>query len=443
MLDSFLKLKNLTRLQLSGNNLSLLNNVNVNATPQKFKLLGLASCNLSEFPNLLRSQDVLEFWSLLTTKFMAKFRNGFGEWENKLFRFEELLVLLLWTSLEVFKLQSNMFRGSLPHPPLSIISYLVSNNSLSGEIPPMLCNLSFLVALDLSNNNLTGMLWRCLASLNDSLKVVNLRYNHFTGAIPSTYTTSCGLKMMDLSPNQLQGRIPRSLAHCTKLEVLNLGNNLIMIPFPSWLGTLPKLKVLILKANGLHGVMGKPQAKSKFSKLQVIDLSNNRLKVLRNLKLIRMLNLSNNNLTGHIASSLGEILNLESLDLSQNKLSGKIPQQLANLNFLASFNISCNNLEGHISRGAQFNTFNNDSYAGNSRLCGYPLSKECENPEVLQPPPSLAPEKDDEGIESVFKFGWKIVLTGYGAGLVIGMSLGYNFTVRKHEWLMKVFKKWQ
>ncbi|XP_021296297.1 LRR receptor-like serine/threonine-protein kinase GSO2 [Herrania umbratica] len=534
-LDSFLELKNLTRLQLSGNNLSLLNTVSINATSPKFKLLGLASCNLSEFPHFLRSQDELEFLELSDNRLHGQIPKWF--WSvgketlqqlnlvfNFLTGFEELPVVLPWTHLQVFNLESNMIQGSLPHPPPSIISYSFSNNSLSGEISPMLCNLSFLVALDLSNNNLTGMLPRCLFSLSDSLKVVSLGNNQFTGAIPSTYMKSCGLRMMDLSQNKLQGRIPRSLAHCTKLEVLILGNNWINDTFPSWLGTLPKLKVLSLRANGLHGVIGKPRAKSEFSKLQVIDLSDNSFRgklpseyfniwvamevantnslspymnantsfadgelswsdyynyvlilankgrelnyenvpdsisaidlssnqfqgeipeAISNLKQIHMLNLSNNNLTGHIPSALGEISNLESLDLSRNKLSGKIPQQLANLNFLASFNVSYNNLEGNIPRGAQFNTFNNDSYEGNSRLCGYPLSEKCGNHEVLQPPPPLARKEDDEGIESVFKFDWKIVMTGYGAGLVIGMSLGYNFTARKHEWFMVVFRKWQ
>ncbi|XP_022760150.1 probably inactive leucine-rich repeat receptor-like protein kinase At2g25790 [Durio zibethinus] len=147
-LDSFLELKNLTRLQLSGNYLSLLNN--------------------------------------------------------------EVPAVLPWSSLEVFNLACNMFHGSLPHPPPTISSYLVSNNSLSGEIRSMICNLSPLLALDLSNNNSTRMLPPCLVILSDSLKVLNLRNNHFTGAIPPTYTKSCGLSVMDLSQKQLQGRIPRS-----------------------------------------------------------------------------------------------------------------------------------------------------------------------------------------------------------------------------------------
>ncbi|KAK6271353.1 hypothetical protein POUND7_008454 [Theobroma cacao] len=110
-LDSFLELKYLTRLQLSGNNLSLLNTVGINATAPKFKILGLALCNLSEFPDFLRSQDELGFleltgnnihgqipkWFLRVGKETLQYLNlGF----NFLTRFEELPVVLPWTSLE-------------------------------------------------------------------------------------------------------------------------------------------------------------------------------------------------------------------------------------------------------------------------------------------------------------------------------------------------------
>ncbi|XVF71056.1 hypothetical protein PTKIN_Ptkin12aG0004200 [Pterospermum kingtungense] len=530
-LGSFLEMKNLYRLQLSLNYLSLHTDVSFNGTPPKFKLLGLASCNLSEFPSFLRSQDELEFLELSSNKIHGRIPNWF--WgvgtktlqylnlgKNFLTGFQELPVVLPWKRLEVLRLDSNQLQGSLPHPSPSIIYYIVSNNSLSGEIPPMFCNLSSLLVLNLSGNNLTGMLQPCLSNLGESLKVLNLRNNHLTGVVPPTYRKSCRLRMMDLNQNQLQGRIPRSLVHCTELEVLNLGNNRINDSFPYWLGTLPKLRVLILRANKLHGVFGKSQANSDFSRLQIIDLSDNSLRgklpsqyfsiwnamkvantnhsslymnantssqsreylwsdyynyevtltnkgidlkyqnvpdvlsaidfssnkfegeipeTIGNLKLIRMLNLSNNNLIGHIPSSFGEISELESLDLSGNKLSGRIPSELTKLNFLAKFNVSYNNLEGLIPRGAQFNTFDSDSFKGNSRLCGKPLSEYCGNLEAL--PPTLLSPQEDEGIGSVLKFERKIVLIGYGVGLIIGIYLGCNFTARKQELFMKVIRK--
>ncbi|OMO99369.1 hypothetical protein COLO4_13323 [Corchorus olitorius] len=411
-LDLLLELKNLTRLQLSGNDLSvLMTNANFNVTPPKFKLLGLASCNLTKFPDFLRGQDELEIleladnrihglipkWFWTVGKESLKYLNlGF----NYLTGFEELPDILPWTGLEVFSLESNMLQGSLPNPQPSIISYLVSNNSLSGEIPPILCNLSSLLALDLSNNNLTGLLPRCLDNLSDSLKVLNLRNNHFSGHIPWSFSKSCALWMVDLSHNQLQGTIPRSLAHCTMLESLNLGNNLINDTFPSWLGTLPRLKVLILRANELGGAMDqKPQAKSDFSKLQVIDLSENSLR-------------------GELPSDYFKIWN--AMQFSNSDSSS--PYMNANTSFQGGgFTLS--------------DYYNYEVTLANKEKCG-------DSDGILLSPPSLAGEEEEEGIEGAFKFGWKIVLTGFGAGLIIGISFGYNFNPRKHEWFIKVFKNW-
>ncbi|MCI02174.1 receptor-like protein kinase [Trifolium medium] len=69
--------------------------------------------------------------------------------------------------------------------------------------------------------------------------------------------------------------------------------------------------------------------------------------------------------------------NLEVLDLSRNQLSCVIPTSMVNLNFLELFDISYNTLSGEIPQGNQLDTFGNDSYQGNPRLCGLPLSQRC------------------------------------------------------------------
>ena len=61
---------------------------------------------------------------------------------------------------------------------------------------------------------------------------------------------------------------------------------------------------------------------------------------------------------------------------------GEIPQQLLSLTFLAYLNLSHNQLTGPIPLGRQFATFENSSFEGNSRFCGFPLSKKCEKIET-------------------------------------------------------------
>ncbi|XP_052883629.1 receptor-like protein Cf-9 [Gossypium arboreum] len=176
-----------------------------------------------------------------------------------------------------------------------------------------------------------------------------------------------------------------------------------------------------------------------FTMWMIIDLSNNQFegeipKVIGKLNLLKGLNLSHNNLNGGIPTSIGNLTNLEWLDLSSNRLSGTIPNRLADLPFLSSLNVSGNQLHGQIPQGKQFNTFGNDSYEGNKGLCGFPVSKGCS---IIEPAPPNVLEKD--GSKSNIAFGWKVVLIGYGCGVVLGMSVGYVvFKTGRPKWLVNL-----
>ena len=157
-----------------------------------------------------------------------------------------------------------------------------------------------------------------------------------------------------------------------------------------------------------------------------LDLSNNSFhgripEEIQNLKLLRGLNLSYNSLFGPIPLALGYLKDLESLDVSHNKLFGKIPLQLTSLTFLAVLNLSYNQLEGSIPSSNQFDTFSNDSYKGNPRLCGMPLTRKCNEADAPMPPRK---EDVDSWVDGISV--WKIVLIGYGSGLIIGLSIGYT-----------------
>jgi hypothetical protein len=175
-----------------------------------------------------------------------------------------------------------------------------------------------------------------------------------------------------------------------------------------------------------------------------IDFSKNNFrgeipKIIGGLKSLKGLNFSHNNLTGYIPSSFGNLTNLEWLDLSSNKLTGEIPTQLVDLSWLAVLNLSQNQLTGHIPTGKQFNTFENDSYTENLGLCGYPLSRTCNNHEAKQPPLSTLQQEDN--LEPNNGFGWKAVSIGYGCGAIFGMFMGYiMFKIGKPKWLVRMVK---
>ena len=253
--DNFLKLQNLNWLQLSSNQISLLTKPSNNITFSKFQVLGLSSCDLYEFPDFLKSEDELEYLVLSNNKISGLIPKWMSNSSKKnslesrfvfnfLTGFHQLPVILPWTNLRALDLSNKKLKGSLPIPPPSIFRYSVSNNTLIGKIPQMICNLSSLFSLDLSYNNLCGMLPDCLGNLNFSLSVLNLRRNNFHSNIPQICKKGGNLKMIDFSQNQLQGWMPRSLVNCTMLETLVLGNNQINDSFPSWLGVLPELGFL-------------------------------------------------------------------------------------------------------------------------------------------------------------------------------------------------------
>lgn len=93
---------------------------------------------------------------------------------------------------------------------------------------------------------------------------------------------------------------------------------------------------------------------------------------------------------------------LQTLDLSKNNLSGGLPSSMSQLNFLNFLDVSNNNLSGRIPSGTQLQTFEPVRYIGNAGLCGSPLPKKCPGDE---PYPIGKSEGEEEGIDRWFYIG--------------------------------------
>ncbi|KAG4150201.1 hypothetical protein ERO13_D05G381200v2 [Gossypium hirsutum] len=344
--------------------------------------------------------------------------------------------------LQVLNLKKNEFYGTIPltfAKGCQLTNFNLNGNLLEGPLTPSILNCNGLEVLDLGNNKINDTFPHWLGSL-PFLHVLVLKSNHMHGSLRVNSSKSSPffskIQIFDLSSNYFSGPLPVRYINSFK-AIINLEK----------IGsTVSYMGVNDSRGSGFYtysiGIVMKGQDRELvkiFTMWMIIDLSNNQFeggipKVIGKLNLLKGLNLSHNNLNGDIPSSIGSLTSLEWLDLSSNRLSGTIPNRLADLSFLSSLNVSENQLHGQIPQGKQFNTFGNDSYEGNKGLCGFPVSKGCN---IIEPAPLNVLEKD--GSKSNIAFEWKVVLIGYGCGVVFGMLVGYVvFQTGKPKWLVNL-----
>ncbi|CAN4115885.1 unnamed protein product [Withania somnifera] len=526
-LDLIGRLSNLTRLELSYNDLTV-DASSSNSFSFTFPLLSvlkLASCRLQKFPNL-KNHSRISHLDLSDNKIRGAIPNwiwgiGDGNLAHLNLSFNQLEYVQqpynIFSNLIVLDLHNNHIKGDLPITPSSAIFvdyssnnfinsipldigisitlasfFSAANNDLTGRIPDSICKASYLQVLDLSNNALSGAIPPCLLENSRTLGVLNLGNNKLSSVIPDSLPIGCALKTLDLSRNFLKMELPKSLVNCELLEVLNVGYNRLVDRFPCILRNSRSLRVLVLRSNQFNGNLTCDLTRNSWQNLQIIDIASNNLtgmlnaecfsnwrgmmvaddyvetgrnhiqfkflqlsnfyyqdtvtitikglelelvKILRvftsidfssnrfqgvipdtvgDLSSLYVLNLSHNALEGLIPRSIGKLQMLESLDLSSNNLSGQIPSDLANLTFIAALNLSFNNLFGEIPLSNQLLTFSADSFEGNRGLCGFPLSGSCKSNTPESTP--LSSSQDDS-------YDWQFIFTGVGYGVGAAISI--------------------
>ncbi|OEL36722.1 putative inactive leucine-rich repeat receptor-like protein kinase [Dichanthelium oligosanthes] len=161
--------------------------------------------------------------------------------------------------------------------PWRVMELNLSGMGLVGQVSSSIGNLTFLAALDLSNNSFTGPL-PILHSLQH-LVIFYVNNNQLQGAIPDTLTNSSTLAYVDLSVNLLVGSIPRSISSLSRLSYLNLKTNQLEGSIPDGIANLSNtLTYLLLGGNSFVGTI--PSSIGSLTKLERLELQNNNLKVL-------------------------------------------------------------------------------------------------------------------------------------------------------------------
>ncbi|KAL3832964.1 hypothetical protein ACJIZ3_007700 [Penstemon smallii] len=284
-------------------------------------------------------------------------------------------------SLKNLDLSFNTFR-EIPIPEfissLKNLQYLnLSNAGFGGVIPPNLGNLTNLQYLDVSSLGFSTL-------IVDDFKWVDLSFNSFTSFFPNWLVNISSLVYIDLRDSMLRGRIPLGLSELHELRFLNLGlnHNLSANGLSLFHGTWEKIEVLDLSSNKVHGKLpqnvgnmttltdfnlfdnelegGIPRTIGSLCKLVNFDVSGNKMRgtlpeILEGVEKCRgdsplpslvNLRLSNNELTGPLPYWLGQLKNLEDLSLSYNSIEGPIPNSLNGLQNLTQLSLAGNKLNG-------------------------------------------------------------------------------------------------
>ncbi|CAN1344932.1 Receptor-like protein 12 [Linum perenne] len=372
------------------------------------KVLSLANCSLSGplDPSISKLQS-LSILELDDNNFSSPIPNSLAELKNlTLLRltnceligtFPKKIVESL-TLLETLDLSNNQLHGPIPRsifelPSLRVI--FLSSNRFRGSVQlSRIHTLQNLTWLDLSDNNLTVD-----ASINSSSP--SFTFPQLEGV----YLRSCNLRTfpelgnltklqnLDLSDNNINGVVPRWIMESTTLEYLNLShNNLVgfevhhfssyyfavfdmhdnqfegnlpFIPSPNYLdishnhfsGSFPTeifnnrdlyLSFLSLSNNRLTGTI--PTSICNHAGLEVVDFSNNYFNgtipscLSKDLNHLSVLDLRGNMFSGNIPNTFQVSCALQTLDLSNNQLEGKFPKSLENCTNLEVLDIGYNKI---------------------------------------------------------------------------------------------------
>ncbi|XP_020203414.2 receptor-like protein EIX2 [Cajanus cajan] len=318
-----------------------------------------------------------------------------------------------WRGLAFLFLDSNKLGGEIP-PSMGLLNELIEmnlhNNNLSGEFSLDMSNFTSLVFINLGGNNFSGAV---PMKMPESMQVMILKSNKFTGKIPPQLCSLPSILQLDLSRNKLSGSIPPCVYNITSNDGARTGH------FQFTLDLFWKGREMVYHDTGI---------------LRNLDVSSNNLSgeippELFGLTQLLFLNLSRNNFMGKIPSKIGGMKNLESLDLSNNHLSGEIPAAISNLSFLSYLNLSYNDFTGQIPLGTQLQSFDAWSYAGNPKLCGLPLTKNCSKEENDHKAKQGGPNGSEN--DSLY--------LGMGVGFVVGLW-GVWGSLFHRAWRHKYFR---
>ncbi|CDP04895.1 unnamed protein product [Coffea canephora] len=398
-------------------------------------------------------------------------------------------------------LSSNKLEGSVKSFPSDISSLDLSQNFLTGEIPPPYVGQmdTSTYFLKLSGNRFTGSIPEDLCKLK-SLSELDLSNNLLSGKVPLSLGNLGALEILHLNGNKFIGRLPSSMQHLSNLVIFDLGDNGVRDTIPAWIGEMSSnLMFLRFQSNNFYG--GISDKLCLLSNLQVLNLAHNNLtgyiphcfnnfsmmvssehgSILTitydttnlqnykggneleysfgNLVLIKSISLSTNNLVGEIPDGIMDLAALQTLNLSHNHLTGRISEKIGNLKRLETLDLSMNEFFGAIPDNlATINSLSFLNLSHNSLSGEIPSGNQlqtltdpsiyegnsglCGKPLPKNCPENKSPAENDPILDDKDhgEFDWSWFYAGIGPGFALGIVGFLAILLFKRSWRYAYFE---
>ncbi|KAJ4831716.1 hypothetical protein Tsubulata_047724, partial [Turnera subulata] len=233
----------------------------------------------------------------------------------------------------------------------NLMNLIIADNGLTGGIPPCFENMTNLVYLDMSNNELTSALFELWPLFGSSVWFFKLSNNNFEGRMSPTFFNRTSFSYLYLDNNNFSGQIPNSLSAKTSDPILlDLSSNHFSGMLPRWLGNLFFIEAIDFSKNHFHGSF--PGEICNLALLKFIDLSENNLSgsipSCTNLPRISHVHLYHNQFSGPLTYAFCNSFNLVTLDLRENQFTGTIPNWINSLSKLSILLLKGNNFDGNL-----------------------------------------------------------------------------------------------
>ena len=272
-----------------------------------------------------------------------------------------------WRGVLCDRRTSHVIKIDLRNPNQTLRLYGgFKEGSLGGKINPSLTRLKFVSYLDLSSNDFNFMEIPEFIGNFVSLRYLNLSFSSFSGEVPATLGNLSNLESLDLYAQTFSNDLTTKYLNASNLgwlsglssslTYLNMGFVTMTNAGETWLrdfSRLSKLKELHLFNCELKNLPLSLTSSANLKLLEVLDLSQNSFSSptpswLFDLTSLRKLTLQWVDLRGSVPSGFKKLKLLGTLDLSYNALSGEIPAVLGDIPQLKYLDLSRNSFEGQI-----------------------------------------------------------------------------------------------